>query len=220
MQRAPNVFNDREFWLKENIRYSQPYFRLEKCAKIVNALSHSKTCDVLDVGCGPATLARLLQKNINYYGIDIAIHSPAVNLLEVDFAENEIKFGDKRFDIVVAAGVFEYLGGRQKKKFSEIRSLLSKDGKFIVTYTNFSHINDRLIDHSIYNNVQPIKVFKRDLESYFRVDKWFPSSHNWHCSEPRRNFLKRIQMPLNRGIPIITPLLAVNFFFICSLKNS
>lgn len=219
MEKISGGFNQKDFWLKENLRYSQPYFRLEKCARIVNALSRNKSCDLLDIGCGPATLARLLQENINYFGIDIAIHDPAPNLLELDFAQHEIGFGSKSFDVVVAAGVFEYLGSHENKKLSEIRRLLKKDGKFVVTYTNFNHLNDRLIDHSIYNNIQPIGFFKRDLESYFRVDRFFPSSHNWHCSEPRRTILKKIQMSLETAIPIITPMLAVNYFFVCSLKN-
>lgn len=219
MQRVSNVFKEKDFWLEENLRYSYPDFRLEKCARIVNALSRDKCCDLLDVGCGPATLEGLLQTNITYYGIDIAVHDSASNLLEFDFAQNAIGFGDKHFDIVVAAGVFEYLGGLQNKKFSEILSLLNKKGKFLVTYKNFHHINDRLIDHSVYNNIQPIEVFKESLESCFRVDKWFPSSHNWHCSEPRREFLKKIQLSLETTIPIISSMLAVNYFFICSLKD-
>lgn len=219
MQQVTDNFNSKDFWLGENLRYAKTYFRLEKCVRIVNALAQGKTCDLLDVGCGPATLARLLQRNITYYGIDIAIHTPAPSLREFDFTQNKIAFDDKRFDIVVAAGVFEYLGNLENQKFSEIASLLNKDGKFVVTYTNFHHMNDRLIDHSIYNNIQPIQAFKRDLESYFRVERWFPSSHNWHCSEPRRKFLKKIQMPLETAIPIITPMLAVNYFFICSLKQ-
>lgn len=206
----------REFWVRENLRYAAPYFRLEKCARIVNRLSHGTNCDLLDVGCGPATLEKLLQTGINYFGIDIAIHEPAPNLLELDFARDKIDFWDRKFDIIVAAGVFEYLGRVQKQKFAEIHKLLKSDGKFVLTYTNFEHVNDKLIDHSIYTNVQTIDSFRSTLELYFHIDRWFPSSHNWHCSEPRKQYLKKIQMPMEFGIPILSRKLAVNYFFICS----
>ena len=86
---------------------------------------------VLDVGCGPASLMPLLRSNIQYYGIDIAIHDPAPNLIEADLLETPIWFNDKRFHIVVAQGVFEYFGTSQSQKFTEIRTLLADGGKFL-----------------------------------------------------------------------------------------
>ena len=59
---------------------------------------------------------RLLPANIHYYGIDIAIHNPAPNLIEADLVESEIAFGNKRFDLIAALGVFEYLGQSQSRK--------------------------------------------------------------------------------------------------------
>ena len=59
---------------------------------------------------------RLLPANIRYYGIDIAIHNPAPNLMEADLVESEIAFGDKRFDLISALGVFEYVGQSQSRK--------------------------------------------------------------------------------------------------------
>ncbi len=102
-------------------------------------MAQGKERDLLDVGCGPAVLMNLLEKNIHYYGIDIAVHEPAPNLLEADFLEVPIKFGDKQFDIVLAQGVFEYVGEFQSRKFAEISELLRQDGVFIVSYTNFGH---------------------------------------------------------------------------------
>ena len=57
----------------------------------------------------------LLHPNIQYYGIDIAIHDPAPNLIEADFLEAPIRFDGKRFDMVVAQGVFEYVGNLQTR---------------------------------------------------------------------------------------------------------
>jgi SAM-dependent methyltransferase len=220
MYAKKDEFRNHKYWINATDFFKQPYFRLEKCAKIVNKLARGKDCDLLDVGCGPATLAKLLQKNINYYGIDIAIHDLEPNLKEIDIAEDEIAFGNRKFDIVVAAGIFEYLGGLQKEKFFEIQRILNEEGKFVVTYTNFNHCHPAPY-YLPYNYVVPIIDFLHDLKMFFRVDRWFPSSHNWKQHEPmdRRKLLNRIQMNIFFNIPIISPLFTVNYFFICSLKK-
>ncbi len=215
MIKVSDDFRGRGFWLQENRRYAEPYFRLQKCARIANEWSRGRACDMLDIGCGPATLRELLRPNIRYYGIDLALQETAPYLRELDCTKNEISFEGRIFDIVVAGGVFEYLGTLQNKKLLEIRALLKPHGLFLVTYTNFDHVNDRLIDHSPYNNVKPLAEFKRELETVFRVLKYFPSSHNWYCSEPRRPLLKALQMPLRVRIPYLSTWFAVNYFFVC-----
>ena len=112
---------------------------MEKAARLINKLARGQERTLLDVGCGPATLRSLLEPNIQYHGIDIAIHDPAPNLIEADFLEAPIKFDDKRFDIILAQGVFEYVGNFQSQKFAEIAQLLNEDGIFVVSYVNFDH---------------------------------------------------------------------------------
>jgi SAM-dependent methyltransferase len=211
-------YHKRDFWIKENLNYIQPHFRLEKAARIVNRIARRKKCELLDVGCGPATLMRLLHRNIQYYGIDIAIHDPAPNLLQTDFLENPIRFGDKRFDIVVAQGVFEYAGTFQSQKFSEIAQLLKEDGTFIVSYVNFGHRNKQV--YWPYSNIQPFDDFYGSLGQHFCIERFFPTSHNWHHHEPNRQYMKFIQMHINMNIPFISPKLAVEYFFICSSHGS
>src|SRR5215831_8032246 len=89
----------REFWSKENLKFSHPWYRMEKCARLIDRLAQGRECTLLDVGCGPAALMQLLPSNVEYYGIDIAIQDPAPNLIEADILEAPIKFDDKRFDI-------------------------------------------------------------------------------------------------------------------------
>jgi cyclopropane fatty-acyl-phospholipid synthase-like methyltransferase len=204
----------KEFWDKENLKFSEPWYRLEKSARIINKLAASRECTLLDVGCGPATLMRLLPSNIDYYGIDIAIHHPAPNLLEADLLESAIAFGDKSFDFVVALGVFEYVGSFQSQKFSEIAGILNNDGKFVVTYTNFGHHKKRV--YEAFSNVQPLSEFRQSLERYFKIDRAFPASHNWKHSQPSRKVVKAANMHVNANVPLISPLLAVDYFFICS----
>jgi SAM-dependent methyltransferase len=205
----------RDFWAAENLKYVQPHFRMSKAARIVNGVVRGRRCDLLDVGCGPATLGSLLNKNIDYYGIDIAIHNPAPNLLQADFLSAPIQFGERQFDMIVAQGVFEYVGKFQSQKLTEIRQLLRNGGTFIVSYVNFDHLH-RFV-YEPYSNVQSFDEFRRSLASVFRIDRCFPTSYHWHHHEPQRMFMKAIQMRINVNIPVLSRLFAVEYFFICSL---
>ncbi len=207
----------KDFWRIENPKYLRPHFRLEKAARIANKTAGSRTCDLLDLGCGPATLAQLLRPNINYYGIDIAIQDPAPNLIEADLLESPIVFGDRSFDIVVAQGLFEYLGDYQSQKFAEISKLLKSSGTFIVSYVNFDH-RDREI-YWPYSNVQPAASFRDSLSQHFVIHKCFPTSYNWRHSEPNRKMLRTANMYVNVNIPVLTSKLAVEHFYICSLRQ-
>ena len=207
----------RDFWEEENLKFDEPWYRLEKSARIISRLAGGRECTLLDVGCGPAALMRLLPVNIHYYGIDIAIHDPAPNLIEADLVESEIAFGGKRFDLITALGVFEYIGQSQSRKFSEIARLLNPGGKFIVTYTNFGHRKKRI--YEAFSNVQPLDSFRRDLRRYFNVDKSFPASHNWKHSQPDRELVKAANMQVSFNIPLVSRALAVDYFFICSPRR-
>jgi SAM-dependent methyltransferase len=214
----PLRYYKKDFWSEENLKFSRPGCRLEKAARLVSTLAGGQERALLDVGCGPAALMTLLPANVKYHGIDIAVHSPAPNLLESDILSNPIRFGDKRFDIVVASGVFEYLGDRQVEKLSEIAKILKEDGKFIVSYTNFSHRSKDV--YWVLNNVQPLEEFRHCIERYFTVDRCFPVGHNWGPREPNRRFIRFANMHINRNIPFVSHRLAVEYFFICSPRDS
>ncbi len=168
----------RDFWIKENLKHTRPHYRLQKTAKLINRTASAGGCDLLDVGCGPATLMHLLRDGINYYGIDIAIHSPAPNLIEADILKTPIRFGDRRFGIIVAQGLFEYVGDFQQTKLAEIAQLLTEGGRFIVTYTNFGHRSKYIFEP--FSNVRSFADFRESLSHYFTMDRIFPTSHNWH----------------------------------------
>ena len=207
----------KDFWSDENLKYSRPHYRMEKAARLINRLARGQERTLLDVGCGPATLMSLLQPNIKYYGIDIAIHDPAPNLIESDFLEQPIQFGGQRFDIIVAQGVFEYVGEFQSQKFSEIAETLNKGGIFVLSYVNFDHRNRDV--YWPYSNVQPFKDFRRSLAEHFEIRRFFPTSYNWNHWEPSRRLVRSINMHINLNIPFIGPVLAVEYFFICSARG-
>ena len=106
---------------------------MRKVARTVRIVTRGRQCDLLDVGCGPATLAQLMPAGVRYHGIDIAIQEPAPNLIETGIIKAPIAFGGKTFDVIVAQGMFECVGRFQSQKFAEIASLLNDGGRFIVT---------------------------------------------------------------------------------------
>ena len=206
----------RHFWIEENKKHIPAHYRLRKTGRIVNALAGSRNCDLLDVGCGPATLRTVLRPNIHYHGIDIALQAPAPYLLEMDILKGPIKFGDRRFDIIVAQGLFEYLGHVQSQKFKEIAGLMTDHGKFVVTYTNFGHRAKHFFE--AFSNVQPMADFREELARHFTIERSFPTSYNWHGGQPTRKLLMAANMHLTVDIPVIAPKLAVEYFFICSRR--
>jgi SAM-dependent methyltransferase len=204
----------RDFWAKENLNFSTPHFRMRKVARIVRRLADGRECDLLDVGCGPGTLDGVLPPNLNYYGIDISIPVPAQNFLELDVLETKIGFHSRRFDFIVAQGLFEYLGNRQSEKFGKIAAVLKPDGKFIVTYMNFDHRQPEI--YHAYSNVRRRADFRNDLCRFFRIERSFPASHNWRHRIPGRWWLQIPQTYLNFNIPVISPILAANYLYVCS----
>ncbi|MGB2677988.1 MAG: class I SAM-dependent methyltransferase [Candidatus Acidiferrum sp.] len=217
MKQAVENFRSRDYWVVENAQYAEASFRLRKCAQIINGMAGNKECTLLDVGCGPAALQPLLKPTISYYGIDIAIHEPAAHLRELDTAREPIAFDNKRFDFVVALGFFEYMGYQQDRKFEEIRTILKDDGKFMMSYINFGHLGRKVWPN--YNNVQPIAEMTRSLNEVFQVERRFPASHHWRQKQPGKSSFPALQMRVNFNIPIFSPLLAVEYFFICSRRK-
>jgi len=204
----------RDFWETENLKLAVPHFRMRKVARVVSRLARGRECDLLDVGCGAATLGSLMPRNVHYHGIDIAIQEAAPNLLEMDILESPIGFDDKKFDLVVGQGIFEYVGEYQSQKFAEIAAVLKDGGKFILTYQNFGHVHADI--YPTYSNVQQPADFRGDLGRFFKIERSFPASHNWKHGQPIRPFMKVSQAHLNINVPIISPVLAVEYLYVCS----
>ena len=98
---------------------------------------------------------RLLDTNIHYYGIDIAIQQTAPNLIQYDFPRgSDPGSGDKKVDMIVAQGVLRVSGETvDVRKFEEIAHLLKDDGVFILSYVNFGPSRNTDI-YWPYSNVQ------------------------------------------------------------------
>jgi SAM-dependent methyltransferase len=214
----PNEVNQstKDFWGQEHHKFEAPHFRLQKSARLINNVAPSAPCTLLDVGCARSSLRHLLKPTIEYFGIDISIENPVPNLLEVDILQNPIAFDDRSFDVVVALGVFEYLGEAQEDKFREIAEILSPRGKFIVTYQNFDHRRPSI--YWAYTNVQRPAAFRASLEREFIIDRQVPTALNWSHSQPVRPLTKAMNRGFGPNIPRVTPKLAVEYFYVCSAR--
>jgi SAM-dependent methyltransferase len=210
---APRYYK-RDFWETENLRYAEPHFRLRKVAWLVRRMAAGRELDLLDVGCGPGTLAGLLPASIRYHGIDIAIQRPAPNLLESDITAEPLSFRGMRFDLVVAQGLFEYLGDVQSAKLGEIAGLVADGGRFICTYQNFAHRRRNV--YPPYSNIRDPAEFRSDLSRYFQIDRAFPTAYNWTHSHPRRALIRAPQEHLMANVPFIGRPLAVDYCYLCS----
>jgi SAM-dependent methyltransferase len=208
----------RDLWEVENLKHAEPHFRLRKVARVVDRITRGRSCDLLDVGCGPAALARLMPPGVSYHGIDIAIHEPAPNLIEMDILDEPISFSGKKFDVIVAQGIFEYVGRFQSQKLAEITSLLKEGGKFIVTYQNFAHRKPQI--YGLYSNVQSPGDFRTSLSQSFTIERCFAVSHNWNHGQPSRALMKAAQAHLNIRVPVLSPILAVDYLYICSASRT
>ena len=109
-------------------------------------------------------------------------------------------------------GVFEYMGKFQEQKFAEINDLLKADGRLVATYVNFNHRAPSF--YWPYNNIQPLRDFRASLARSLTIEKYFPTSHNWNHSEPRKPLVQALQIPVR--LPVLSQYLAVEYFFICS----
>ena len=215
-QTASGNYRQRDYWIIQNRQYTEPSFRLHKCARMLKELANGRECTLLDVGCGPGALRHVLPPQIKYYGIDIALQEPASFMREVDFAKNPISYDGQRFDFIVGLGVLEYMGTLQNQKFQEIKSILNENGKLVVSYINFSHLGRKVWPN--YNNVQSIGSMADSLKEVFKIERCFPASHHWRQKQPGRYAVRKIQMHMNFNIPVLSPWLAVEYFFVCSHK--
>jgi len=202
-----------DFWSQENLKYTQPHYRMRKVARMVNRLADGKACRLLDVGCGPAALRLLLDPNIAYHGIDIAIQEPSPGLVERDLLSEPIRSDYAPFDLIVAQGFFEYMADAQSQKFAEIADLLAPNGRLVVTYVNFDHRSP--YHYSPYSNIQASARFRNSLAEHFVVERHVPTAHNWNHSEPGRWFARGPNMYINVKVPILTSWLAVEYIYVC-----
>jgi 2-polyprenyl-3-methyl-5-hydroxy-6-metoxy-1,4-benzoquinol methylase len=111
--------------------------RLKKATQLAKV---PKGARVLDIGCRDGSLKNYLEKNVIYYGIDIASEFKGENIIIQDITEGT-NFESHFFDFVFCIDVLEHV----KNPFlvlNEINRLLKKEGVLILSVPNPYHFKE------------------------------------------------------------------------------
>jgi SAM-dependent methyltransferase len=116
-----------------------PHARLRIIAREIAALP-GPPATLLDIGCGAATLRKLLPESIEYFGVDIAddvipVGTDPEHFVVADLNVEDDCFPGRTFDVVVASGAFEYV--RDPERFLHlVTRKLAPGGFFVISYLN------------------------------------------------------------------------------------
>lgn len=142
MNKLKNFYNN--FWEKDRGEFSS-YIRN---ANLVNFFKKGEL--VLDVGCGDGTVGEFLQKNIGVKVIGIDISKEAVKKAnkkgikaQVCSSEEFFPFKDNTFEVVFWGDNIEHLFNPMFCA-KEIRRVLKKDGRLILSCPNMGYWRYRL----------------------------------------------------------------------------
>jgi ubiquinone/menaquinone biosynthesis C-methylase UbiE len=123
------------------LRASSAY--VDPLTKEVAELGKLRGCRVLDVGCGPGTVARQLAQEFDVVAVGV---DPSPKMIEAARGEagihgkfhvaraEELPFADESFDAVVMRMVIHHLD--RSSAFREIRRVLRPSGRLVITTTD------------------------------------------------------------------------------------
>jgi ubiquinone/menaquinone biosynthesis C-methylase UbiE len=139
---------DKEFYRGDS-KYPTLKYRHNYILKRVNELNFPDHAKVLDIGCGPGEMVLdLMKNNWEIWGIDIAENMIAIakkkieqikdksNIIHLEVGDIEkLAFEDNFFDLIICAGVIEYLADDEKWS-KEITRVLRPGGILLINITN------------------------------------------------------------------------------------
>src|SRR5882724_1077787 len=142
-------------------------------------LEKSNPKKILDFGCGPGSIMKLLNKFGEVSGVDIEpqaityCQSKKIKNVKLIHAEKQLPFDKNTFDIVTCMDVLEHIAD-ESKTLKDLYRVLKKNGLLIITVPAFSFLWGALDIHSHhvkrYNQTQ---LFKTLIQSGFTVEKIF-----------------------------------------------
>ncbi len=136
--------NHFEEHLLSSLKYQVPFIIKEK----LQSLNPSKKSKILDLGCGTGILGKtIIDQFPNIVGVDISSNmiqetrkKEIYTTLYTDDIHDFLLKNEEKFDLIVAADVFIYIGNI-KTIFTGIKKCLSHNGYFIFTIELSSEIN-------------------------------------------------------------------------------
>lgn len=137
-------YEDNSFHRKNNL-YPANLFRYELVSDFLKTKSKGK---IIDAGCGPGLMTRLLQKE----GWEVVATDYSKGMIETSRAKaksenlpdvyhhlalNNLSQLNQKFDFIILNGVLPYIAKEEEEQvFSEIKKVLSKDGFLIASHYN------------------------------------------------------------------------------------
>jgi 2-polyprenyl-3-methyl-5-hydroxy-6-metoxy-1,4-benzoquinol methylase len=131
--RFKEFYENRSLWRNPK----EEKMRFKKATGLANVFGGAK---VLDVGCRDGSLINYLDKNVVYYGIDIAGEFKGENIIIQDITEGT-SFENDFFDYIFCIDVLEHV----KNPFfvlTEINRILKKEGILILSVPNPYHFKE------------------------------------------------------------------------------
>ena len=55
-------------------------------------------------------------------------------------------------------------------------------------------------------------------QGLFEYERSYPGSHNWNQSQPGRTVMKVSQARLAVNVPVVSPILAVDYLYVCTAR--
>ena len=150
------------------LTFADKYNAHKKLAKLGLKYYKKENAKVLDLGCGTGLSSiEFFKKKFKVTGIDIskgmlieAKKYPYTKLIHQNL-EKPLKVQDNYFDIIILAGIMEFIKN-PLKLFLEIKSKLKKEGIFILTipkkYPKHSYLREKLKRKS-YSQEEIEKIF-------------------------------------------------------------
>jgi SAM-dependent methyltransferase len=159
-------------WQQETTLYDRPHPRLVRMARLLTELPQRR---LLDVGCSTAAMRRLLPRDFEYYGCDIADHARASlgadRFRQIDLNEScdLSPFAGRQIDLVHIGGVLEYLD-RPCELLSAVRELVGRGGRLVLSMINFE--GRRFSDPSSHHRGWVFRPRLEELRSMLHDQGW------------------------------------------------
>jgi len=170
---------------------------MRKVARMVSRLAGDREYDLLDVGCGPGTLQRLMPSNVPITAS--TSQSPRLRitcLRRISWKPRSTS--GIRFDFVVAQGISSTWASTSHRIRRDRRTPQARRQ----VRAHVPELRPQATRGLLAVQQCPAPgQLPRDLSRFFKINRSFPLSHNWNHSQPRRPLMKASQAHINLNVP-------------------
>ena len=217
-----------EIYLKSN-RFKKPKESSKLLYKILKKrLSKTKNYELLDVGCANGELLYFLNKkfsNINFHGVDVKSDliklakkklPSDINLSKIDYTQNLKKTLNKKFDIIICAGVISIFDNLDNF-FKNIKKNMKKNTILLIfeqlneydydVIIAYKDLNSKITNFQSGFNIWSIKTIKE----YFKEKKFVkhPFEIKFDIKQNKKDLIRSWTTKINKKRYFINALLSI-----------